>query len=880
MDFWRILAIGPKEYAYVSLAAADEAAGGAIARLPACLKCLIENVLRHSDDTAPLPLAARTLLTGTKTPGEEEQEITFHPSRVLMPDSSGLPLIADLAALRDAAVQRGLDPGLVNPRIPVDLVVDHSLIVDQWGTEGAAEANLRAEITRNDERYRLVKWAERAFDGLRVVPPGNGICHQLNLERLARVVVEYMQDDRRIASFETLVGMDSHTPMINCLGVVGWGVGGIEAATAMLGEPIGLTIPRVVGCRLVGRMPRLASTTDLALAVTERLRRHGVVGAFVEYYGPGAASLALPQRATLSNMAPEYGATLGFFSIDRETLRYLEMTGRSPDHLTLVEAYARAQGVWTGDGAPEPIFTEIVEIDLATLEPSAAGPARPQDRMALSHVPESFESFRSKRASVDGSDAAPDPAALRDGAIVVAAITSCTNTSNPSVMMEAGLLARNAAIRGLKPREWVKTSLAPGSRVVADYLHDAGLQPFLDALGFSVAGYGCTTCMGNSGSLHPMAVADIEKHKLQVCAVLSGNRNFEGRIHNAVAANYLMSPALVVAYALAGTITIDLTREPLGTDREGRPVFLEELRPAAEEVEEFVRRHVTRTTFETRYADGFRTPEAWSGLDVATTATLRWKPTSTYIRKPPFLELDDRYRTADIVAARALLILGDTVTTDHISPVSRIRADSAAGRYLLGQGVNPSELDSFMSRRANHDVMLRGTFANPHLVNEMAPDARGGITRYQPGGDLLPVHEAAARYAAAGTPLIVIAGAAYGTGSSRDWAAKGSRLLGIRAIVAEGFERIHRSNLVGLGILPLEFPPGVTRHALALDGCETYDLSGLTKLAPRQQLAMTIRRTGGETTTIALLCRVDTERELAWYMRGGILPLALEKFAA
>jgi aconitate hydratase len=876
LAFWRTLDIDGEDCRFASLSAADELAAGAISRLPLCLKVLIENLLFHADRDE-LPPAVQAILHPDRS--GEEQEIAFYPSRVLMPDSSGLPLIADLAALRDEALRRGIDPQWVNPQIPVDLVVDHSVIVDVSGVDGAAEKNLEAEIAQNEERYRLIKWAEGSFDSLNVVPPGNGICHQLNLERLAKVVVSLRTDGVPTASFETLVGMDSHTPMINSIGIVGWGVGGIEAATAMLGEPIGLTVPRVVGCRLIGELPKVASTTDLALTVTQRLRKHDVVGAFVEFFGPGARALVLPQRATLSNMAPEYGATLGFFAVDRETLRYLAITGRPAHHLRLVETYAKAQGAWADAETADPAYTELVEIDLSEIEASVSGPSRPQDRVSLGKAPESFAAFIASRASGDNRQGAAAETEMADGSVVIAAITSCTNTSNPSVMIEAGLLARNAVRRGLKIRPWIKTALAPGSHVVADYLRNCGLQADLDALGFNVAGFGCTTCMGNSGSLKPQAVAALEKAALRVCAVLSGNRNFEGRIHNSVAANYLMSPALVIAYALAGSITIDLTCEPLGKDSDGRDVYLRELSPDPAEIDELTRRHVTRDVFEQRYSAGFAIPQAWTRLATAPTAVYPWQDDSTYIRRPPFLDLPDDQTHGDIVGARALLILGDTVTTDHISPVSKIKPDSAAGRYLRRKGVAVDKLDSFMARRANHDVMLRGTFANPHLVNDLAPGLPGGMTRHASAGEAMAVDEAAALYAREKTPLIIIAGAEYGTGSSRDWAAKGTRLLGIRAVVAESFERIHRSNLVGTGVLPLQFPTGVSRKNLDLSGSETYDIRGLSDLMPGQSVQMIVRKADGSTRQFDLLCRIDTERELAWYEGGGILPLASKNLA-
>ncbi|ROR32864.1 aconitate hydratase AcnA [Inmirania thermothiophila] len=886
-DTLRTLEAGGRRYRYHSLEAAAERLGDP-ARLPFALKILAENLLRHldgrsvtEDDVAAIGawLASR----------RSEREIAFRPARVLMQDFTGVPAVADLAAMREAMAALGGDPARIEPLTPVDLVIDHSVMVDRWASPDAFEANVALEMQRNRERYAFLRWGQQAFGRLRVVPPGTGICHQVNLEHLAQVVwtEEAAGDDAPLAYPDTLVGTDSHTTMINGLGVLGWGVGGIEAEAAMLGQPVTMRIPEVVGVRLEGVLPEGATATDLVLTVTERLRAHGVVGKFVEFFGPGLAHLPLPDRATLANMAPEYGATCGLFPIDAETVRYLELTGRDPARIALVEAYARAQGMWRGDDGPEADYTEVVEIDLGAIEPSVAGPRRPQDRVPLGRAAAAFrmaltamregeaEAAETKSAAVEGVDWR-----LRDGDIVIAAITSCTNTSNPSVMLAAGLVARKAVERGLTTRPWVKTSLAPGSQVVVDYLESAGLVAPLEALGFHVVGFGCTTCIGNSGPLPQPVARAIEEGDLVACAVLSGNRNFEGRIHPLVRANYLASPPLVVAYALAGNMGVDLAREPLGEDRAGNPVYLRDLWPSAAEVAEAVRRHVGPKAFRRRYADVFRGPEAWRAIEVPEGVLYRWDPRSTYIRRPPFLEGVGREPPPvdDILGARALAILGDSVTTDHISPAGAIKPDSPAGRYLVAHGVEPREFNSFGSRRGNHEVMIRGTFGNIRLQNEMVPGRRGGFTRHMPDGAEMSIYDAAMAYAEEGVPLVVIAGREYGTGSSRDWAAKGTRLLGVRAVIAESFERIHRSNLVGMGVLPLEFPEGVDRRSLGLDGSETYDIRGIAQgLAPRARLEVTVHPRRGRPRTFEALCRIDTEDELAYYRHGGILPYVLRR---
>jgi aconitate hydratase len=871
-DTRRTLRAGGKEYSYFSLAAAEEAGLGDIAALPVSLKILLENLLRNQDGVVVTGEHVAGLANWTAS-RSVAGEIPFFPLRILMPDSSGIPLLADLAAMRDAIVAHGGDPARVKPLIPLDLVVDHSVIVEAFGTPDAASRNLALEFERNAERYKFLRWAQMNFDALSVVPPGNGICHQINLERLASVVSVTERDGRALACPDVMVGMDSHTAMVNGLGVLGWGVGGIEAATAMLGEPLGVQVPAVVGCRLIGRLGPGVTTTDLALTITQRLRQHGVLGAFVEFCGPGVDSLALPERATLSNMCPEYGATIALFPIDAQTIRYLALTGRAPDHVALVEAYAKAQGFWR-DEVREPVFNDVVEIDLASVEPSAAGPRRPHERINLGVVPASFA-----RTMEDRPPAKHGTGKLGDGDVVIAAITSCTNTSNPSVMVAAGLLARNAVRRGLRRKDWVKTSLAPGSRVVADYLDRAGLQPALDTLGFNVAGYGCTTCMGNSGSLAPDIADDIVSNDLTVAAVLSGNRNFESRIHPLARTNYLVSPPLVVAYAIAGSVRHHLTREPLGMDPQGAPVFLRDIWPDETEVRDVIERHVDRGIYAARYAEGFSGSAEWERLPFARGAQFAWERTSTHIKRPPFFQdfAAEPAPVTDIRNARALAILGDSVTTDHISPISVIPAQSVAGEYLQSFQVSPKNFGSYMERRVNHDVMVRGTFANLQLQNEMV-QRRGGLTRHMPDGTEVSIHEAARRYAEEGTPVIVIAGREYGAGSSRDWAAKGTRLLGIRAVVAESFERIHRSNLIGMGVLPLQFTDGVTRKSLQLTGRERFDILRLEDgLRPKGEAVCRVSYPAGETEEISLIVRLDTARELDWYRHGGVLTYALRR---
>ncbi|MGH7099699.1 MAG: aconitate hydratase AcnA, partial [Stellaceae bacterium] len=825
----RTLAVGSAHYDYFSLAAAGL---GDLARLPYALKILLENLLRLEDGrtvtTADIEALARWL-----DRRRSDHEIAFRPARVLMQDFTGVPAIVDLAAMREAMVHLGGDPNRINPLSPVDLVIDHSVMVDSFARPDSFAANVRREFERNGERYAFLRWGGDAFDNFRVVPPGTGICHQVNLEYLARVVWAREEDGQRIAYPDTLVGTDSHTTMVNGLSVLGWGVGGIEAEAAMLGQPISMLLPEVVGFRLKGRLREGATATDLVLTVTEMLRRRGVVGRFVEFFGPGVGELSLPDRATIGNMSPEYGATCGFFPIDGETIRYLAFTGRDPAQVALVEAYARAQGLWHDATTPEPLYTDTLELDLGRVESSLAGPRRPQDRVALAGAPAAFArelpslvSGRKKPAAVPvkGADYR-----LKDGDIVIAAITSCTNTSNPSVMLMAGLLAQKAVAHGLQPKPWVKTSLAPGSQVVSDYYAAAGVQEALDALGFNLVGYGCTTCIGNSGPVPEPIAEAVAAGDLAVCAVLSGNRNFEGRINPVVRANYLMSPPLVVAYALAGSLSVDLTKDPLGEDRDGRPVYLRDIWPKGEEVRRAIEEAISPEMFRRRYADVFKGPEEWRRIAVTGGRTFAWSEESTYIRHPPYF--DDMPKEpaplSDIKGARLLALLGDSITTDHISPAGSIARDSPAGRYLTGYQVRPSEFNSYGSRRGNHEVMVRGTFANIRLHNELVPGVEGGMTRLLPDGQVMPIYDAAAEYKKRGVPLLVIAGKEYGTGSSRDWAAKGSLLLGVRAVIAESFERIHRSNLIGMGVLPLEFAEGTSRKSLKITGEETFDITGI-----------------------------------------------------
>ncbi len=880
----RTLHVGDQQYDYYSLAAAEQAGVGAISRLPLSLKILLENLLRAEDDLTVTQADIRALANWAEAP-PADQEIAFRPARVLMQDFTGVPAVADLAAMRSAVVEAGYDPAIINPLVPVDLVIDHSVMVDAFGSARAFDDNVGLEMMRNNERYRFLRWGQTAFDNFRVVPPGTGICHQVNLEYLARVVWTRQQDGGSVAYPDTLVGTDSHTTMINGLGVLGWGVGGIEAEAAMLGQPISMLIPEVVGFRMTGKLPEGVTATDLVLVVVEMLRKKGVVGKFVEFHGDGLADLPLADRATIANMAPEYGATCGFFPVDEETLSYLRLSNRPPATVALVEAYARAQGLWRVAGAAEPVYTDSLALDLSTVVPSLAGPKRPQDRVDLPNIGKAFDASVELQGRVDLSLRVPVPGTdydLGQGDVVIAAITSCTNTSNPAVMLGAGLLARKALARGMTVKPWVKTSLAPGSKVVTEYLQKTGLQHALDELGFNLVGYGCTTCIGNSGPLPAPISAAIHTGNLTVSSVLSGNRNFEGRVHQEVRANWLASPPLVVAFALAGTTRIDLTRDPLGRDRDGRDVFLRDLWPSNAEIAAAVGQ-VSADMFEREYADVFTGPAAWQAIEVADAGTYSWAP-STYIKQPPFFGngpgLDQRI---DVAGARILALLGDSVTTDHISPAGEIQADSPAGRYLQESGVAVTDFNSYGSRRGNHEVMVRGTFANIRIRNEMVAGVEGGLTRHVPSGELLPIYDGAMRYAAEGTPLVVFAGKEYGTGSSRDWAAKGTRLLGVQAVIVESFERIHRSNLIGMGILPVQFKGADTRLSLGLQGDEVIDIrlpAGDAAIRPKQDLLLVIQRADGGVRELTVMSRLDTDNEIAYFKRGGILQYVLNNLVA
>ncbi|WP_426959444.1 aconitate hydratase AcnA [Muricoccus radiodurans] len=869
LDARGTMSVGDRAYRFFRLDALRSLPGSDLDRLPIPLKILLENLLRHEDgETVTAEDIAN--LAGWPSNPNRGGEIAYFPVRVLMPDSSGIPLMADLTAMRDAMRRMGGDPRAVNPVIPVDMVVDHSVTAEFSGSPDAYDRNLELEYRQNHERYSFLKWCAEHYDRYRVLPPGHGILHQINLEHLTRPIWSAPIGNETYAFPDTLVGMDSHTPMINAAGVLGWGVGGIEAGSAMLGQPISLAIPEVVGCHLYGKRRPGVTSTDLVLAITQALRAMRVVGKLVDFTGPGAAALSLTDRATIANMAPEYGATMGFFAIDEETLRYLRMTGRSEADVALAEAYAKAQGMWGGE-ARDTVYNDRISIDLGAVEPAMAGPRRPQDRHRLSAVPASF------RDAFPARPASPAPhgeRAMRDGDVIIASITSCTNTSNPSVLMAAGLLARNAAARGLRPKPWVKTSLSPGSRVVADYLEAAGLRAPLDALGFHIVGYGCMTCAGGSGSVAPAVEEAVAAEDLVVSVVLSSNRNFEGRIHPLAKAAYIGSPPLVIAYALAGSVLTDLEADPLGHDRSGQPVHLRDLWPDDAEIENLVRQHVTPDLFRRRYGTGFEPDRFWQAMSGQSDEVFHWDPASDYlVRNPFFDDLPENPRDAsDITGARALLILGDSVNTDHISPAGAIWSSSAAATYLRSRGVGPKDFHSFLSRRGNHHVMMRGAWANRLLRNEMLPDMEGGHARHIPSGEVMSVFDAAARYRSEDVPVIVVAGAEYGSGSSRDWAAKGANLLGVRAVLAESFERIHRSNLVGMGVLPLQFPDGVTRRTLGLDGSERFDILGLApRITPKSQATLRITKSDGSSQGVTVLCRLDTAREIDWYLNGGVL---------
>ncbi len=877
------LDVDGRRVGWFDLGALERAGVGPVSRLPMSLKILLENLLRREDGTT-VKAADIEALARWDGRSDEDREIAFMPARVLLQDFTGVPLVVDLAAMRDAVAALGGDPARVNPQLPVDLVIDHSVQVDQFAHAGAFAGNVDLEYQRNRERYAFLRWGQRAFDGLRVVPPGTGICHQVNLECLAGVVFERDAGGGRMALPDTLVGTDSHTTMINGLGVLGWGVGGIEAEAAMLGQAISMNVPPVIGFRLHGAMPPGTTATDLVLTVTQRLRAKGVVGKFVEFFGTGLSSLPLADRATLANLAPEYGATMGYFPIDGITLDYLRRTGRSDAQVTLVEAYAKAQGLFRTDASPDPVFTDTLELDLRTVEPSIAGPRRPQDRVPLKS---SREAWRKSLAELKpGPSAAVDVTAdgqsfqLRDGAVVIAAITSCTNTSNPSVLVAAGLLARNAVARGLATKPWVKTSLAPGSRVVTRYLDDAGLTPALDALGFALVGYGCTTCIGNSGPLPPAIAAAVESGRLVAAAVLSGNRNFEGRVNPLARANYLASPPLVVAYALAGTMDVDFETDALGVDPDGTPVYLRDLWPSPEQVADVIRTHLKPSMFTDEYGDVFAGDERWRALPVPEGDRYAWDDASTYIRRAPFLDglPPQPPPLQDLAGLRVLAVFGDSITTDHISPAGSIARNGPAAKYLVQHGVAVADFNQYGARRGNHEVMVRGTFANIRIKNLMVPGVEGGVAVHRSSPDPLSIFDAAEAYAAEGVPLMIIAGREYGSGSSRDWAAKGPRLLGVRAVLAESFERIHRSNLVQLGILPLEFEPGQGREALSLTGRETFTVAGLEgDVKPRQRVTVTATAPNTVVKTFHAIARLDTAIDVAYYRHGGILPYVLRQ---
>jgi aconitate hydratase len=917
------LKVGNKEYEIYRLDALDKQ-GISTQHLPFSLRILLENLLRTEDGRNVTKDEVRAL-TGWNKNSKPDKEIAFTPSRVLLQDFTGVPCVVDLAAMRDAMKQLGGDPGLINPLQPVELVIDHSVQVDEFGTPGALDMNALLEFGRNQERYAFLRWGQTGFRNLAIVPPDTGIVHQVNLEYLARVVFVQESPGKRVAYPDTLVGTDSHTTMINGLGVLGWGVGGIEAEAAMLGQPVSMLIPLVVGVKLTGRLREGATATDLVLTITEMLRQHGVVGKFVEYFGPGLRDLALADRATIANMSPEYGATCGIFPIDKESLRYLRLTGRSEEQIALVEAYAREQGLFHDEKTPEAEYSELLALDLATVEPSLAGPKRPQDRVLLSQAGESFNKALPSLIKPKSAAKASAPAAtanatgnsgrweqeggsptgigvedpnvhehvpadvknsLKHGSVVIAAITSCTNTSNPHVLIGAGLLAKKAVEKGLSVPAWVKTSLAPGSKVVTDYLNKAGLTPYLEKLKFHTVGYGCTTCIGNSGPLPAEVSQAIDENDLVVASVLSGNRNFEGRINSEVRANYLMSPPLVVAFALAGRIDLDLRKDPLGKDRENKPVYLADIWPSQREIEEAMQNSITSDMFSKSYAEVFQGDERWRGLPVPKGQTYAWEKKSTYIRRAPYFDEMAVQPSAveDIRKARVLAVLGDSVTTDHISPAGSIKKDGPAGKYLQEHGVKPADFNSYGSRRGNHEVMVRGTFANVRLRNKLVA-TEGGFTRHLPTQTEMSIFDASEKYQAEGIPLVILAGKEYGSGSSRDWAAKGPKLLGVHAVIAESYERIHRSNLVGMGILPLQFLPGQTAESLGLTGEETFDITGISKVVEHFAAGRQIKvRAKGKHRDKAIefeaLVRIDTPQEALYYANGGILPYVLRQLLA
>ncbi len=882
----RTLEVGGKRYIYYGLQAVQDAGLGDISRLPFSLRVLLENLLRNEDGRSVSVDDIKALVAWSEQ-RRSDREIAYRPARVLLQDFTGVPGVVDLAAMRDAMVAMGGDPEKINPLSPVDLVIDHSVMVDYAGSGGAFGKNVAMEFERNRERYEFLRWGQTAFQNLRVVPPGTGICHQVNLEYLAQVVWTEHDGEDAIAYPDTVIGADSHTTMINGLSVLGWGVGGIEAEAAMLGQPITMLIPSVLGFKLSGALKEGATATDLVLTVTEMLRKKGVVGKFVEFYGDGLSLLPLADRATLGNMAPEFGSTCAIFPIDGETIRYLELSGRDPAHITLIEDYAREQGLWREDGQADALYSDTLELDMSTVEPSIAGPKRPQDRIPLSSADTIYaghlatatanrDAGGSATANVNGADVE-----IRDGAVLIAAITSCTNTSNPAVMVAAGLLARNALAKGLQTKPWVKTSLAPGSKVVTDYLEKAGLLDDLEALGFYTVGYGCTTCIGNSGPLLPEISAAIQQGDIVGTSVLSGNRNFEGRIHPLIRMNFLASPPLVVAYALAGNLDVNLLNDALGDDQAGKPVFLKDIWPGQKEIHDIIAANIDSDMFKSSYANVFAGDSNWNSLEVPDGAIYTWDETSTYIKNPPYFEgmSLDPAPVEDVQHARLLALLGDSVTTDHISPAGNIAADSPAAEYLKAQGVKPADFNSYGSRRGNHEVMMRGTFANIRLRNQLAPGTEGGWTRHQPSGEQMSIYDASLKYRQEGTPLIVIAGDEYGTGSSRDWAAKGTLLLGVRAVIAKSFERIHRSNLIGMGVLPLQFADGDDAESLGITGTETFDITGHTN-ADADTVTVTVSPVDGDPFEFEATIRIDTPKEREYFEHGGILHYVLRQLAA
>jgi aconitate hydratase len=884
----KTLTVGTKTYVYYSLPEAEKNGLDGVSALPFSMKVLLENLLRFEDGRSVSKNDIISIKDWLLNRGKAEREIAYRPARVLMQDFTGVPAVVDLAAMRDAMVNLGGDPKRINPLVPVDLVIDHSVIVNFFGNNAAFGKNVEEEYKQNQERYRFLKWGQSAFDNFRVVPPGTGICHQVNLEYLAQTVWTKDEDGATVAYPDTCVGTDSHTTMVNGLGVLGWGVGGIEAEAAMLGQPVSMLIPEVIGFKLTGQLNEGITATDLVLTVTQMLRKKGVVGKFVEFFGPGLDHLSLADRATIGNMAPEYGATCGFFPVDSETIAYLDETGRTDERIALVEAYSKAQGMWREAGTSDPVFTDVLELDISTVLPSLAGPKRPQDRVLLSGTKQGFLAalegeFKkpgeaAKRVPVEGADYT-----LGHGDVTIAAITSCTNTSNPSVLIAAGLLARNAAAKGLTSKPWVKTSLAPGSQVVEGYLNASGLQPDLDALGFNLVGFGCTTCIGNSGPL-PEAISEaVNKNDLVAGAVISGNRNFEGRVNPDVKANYLASPPLVVAYAIAGSLQIDLTTEPLGTGSDGQPVFLKDIWPSNQEIAKFIRENVTKKMFQEKYADVFKGDENWRKIAIPTGETYAWDDRSTYVQNPPYFEgmKMEPEPVTDIIKARVMGLFLDSITTDHISPAGSIKEASPAGHYLRDHQVRPADFNQYGTRRGNHQVMMRGTFGNIRIKNQMLSGKEGGFTTHWPDGTEMPIYDAAMLYKQEGVPTVVFAGKEYGTGSSRDWAAKGTALLGIRAVIAQSFERIHRSNLVGMGVVPLVFQNDESWQSLGIKGDEIVTLRGIEgDLKPRQTLIAEIAFGDGTVKNVPLTCRIDTLDELDYFRNGGILPYVLRNLAA